>query len=75
MANLTLSIDDELLRQARIQALRDGTSVNALVRAYLERFTASGVEDGVFDALMTFTGRAGREGEGRRWTRDELYER
>jgi plasmid stability protein len=75
MANLTLSIDDELLRQARIQALRDGTSVNALVRAYLERFTASGVEDGVFDALMTFTGRPGREGEGRRWTRDELYER
>jgi len=75
MANLTLSIDDELLRQARIRALHEGTSVNALVRVYLERLTARGVDDGVFDALMTFTGRTGRAGAGRRWTRDELYDR
>jgi hypothetical protein len=32
MANLTLAIDDDLLQQAREVALRDKTSVNAVVR-------------------------------------------
>ena len=29
MANLTIAIDDELLKQARIRAIHEGTSVNA----------------------------------------------
>ena len=37
MANLTLSLDDGLLQKAREAALRDNTSVNALVREYLSR--------------------------------------
>lgn len=42
MANLTITIDDRLLRQARMRALEDGTSVNAVLRAYLERCAGSG---------------------------------
>lgn len=38
MANLTIAVDDDLLRRARIRALETGTSVNALLRAYLESF-------------------------------------
>lgn len=38
MANLTRSVDDELLRRARMRALELHTSVNALVRDYLESF-------------------------------------
>jgi hypothetical protein len=38
MANLTLTIDDALLQRAREAALRERTSVNALVREYLERY-------------------------------------
>jgi plasmid stability protein len=75
VANLTLSVDDELLRRARIRALEEGTSVNALVRAYLQRFTAGPAEDGVFDALTRVAGRSTRTGPERRWTRDELHER
>lgn len=36
MANLTLSVDDELLKQCRLYAVQHDTSVNALVREYLE---------------------------------------
>ncbi len=36
MANLTLSIDDDLLKQSRLYAVQHDTSVNALVREYLE---------------------------------------
>jgi len=35
MANLTLAIDDALLQRARQEALRNNTSVNALVREFL----------------------------------------
>ena len=35
MANLTLAIDDDLLQRARQAAMRENTSVNALVREYL----------------------------------------
>lgn len=38
MANLTLSLDDTLLRRAREAALRENTSVNSLVRDFLSRY-------------------------------------
>jgi len=41
MANLTITVDEELLKQARLRALREGTSVNRLLRERL----ASYVED------------------------------
>ena len=37
MANLTLSIDDTILEEARKAAARDGTTVNAIVREHLAR--------------------------------------
>jgi hypothetical protein len=77
MANLTIAIDDRLLKQARMRALEDGTSVNALLRAYLERYAGSG---GTGEALSGFVRIARRSGAssgpgGRAWTRDELHER
>jgi plasmid stability protein len=36
MSNLTLSIDDDLLKQARLYAVQHDTSVNAMVRDYLK---------------------------------------
>jgi tetratricopeptide (TPR) repeat protein len=42
MANLTIVIDDDVLRRARIRALEQGTSVNAILRGYLETFAAAG---------------------------------
>ena len=35
MGNLTLAIDEDLLRRARVRAADQGTSVNAVVRALL----------------------------------------
>ena len=36
MANLTITIDPALLREARVRAVREGTSVNAILRDYLQ---------------------------------------
>jgi plasmid stability protein len=74
MANLTLTIDDELLKRARIRALERGTSVNALVRDYIEHFAdedaASEAIAGLFE--IAARSRAGSGPEGRTWTREEI---
>ena len=76
MANLTITVDERLLKQARIRALEDGTSVNALLRAYLERYAGAGDSD---EALGEFARLARRSSAssgpaGRTWTRDEVHD-
>lgn len=77
MANLTLTIDDEVLRRARIRALEEGTSVNALVRAYLARFAGADGEASALEDLrvMAADSVASSGTDGRTWTRDALHER
>ena len=76
MANLTLAIDDEVLRRARIRALEQGTSVNALLREYLDAY--SGVQADRTRAIEEFlrivAGSGARVGE-KTWTRDDLHDR
>lgn len=38
MANLTITVDEEVLRNARIRALQQGTSVNAVLAERLRRY-------------------------------------
>jgi Family of unknown function (DUF6364) len=76
VTNLTLSIEEETLKRARIRALEQGTSVNAIVRTFLESY--AGIED-ERRALRRFVEIAegsgvGARGTGRSWTREDLYE-
>ena len=74
MANLTIAVDDDVLRRARIRALEAGTSVNALLRSYLESFVGDERMTGrrnvvaTADALRTDVGAV-------TWSRDDLHER
>lgn len=76
MANLTITVDNVVLKKARIRALEQGTSVNTVLREYLESYAgARGAHESALDNLLrlaeTATSRRGRK----RWTRDELHER
>jgi hypothetical protein len=77
MTNLTLSIQEDLLKRARIRALEQDTSVNALVRDYLERLVARDpAQSGMAPFLaLTDSIHAGSGPAGRTWTREELHER
>jgi plasmid stability protein len=77
MSNLTLTIDDELLKRARIRALEQDTSVNALVREYLEGLAGQARTQDAVRAVLELAERSesGSGLGGRTWTRDELYER
>ena len=41
MTNLTLAIDDALLREARIKALKEDTSVNEICRRAIEQYVGA----------------------------------
>ena len=75
MANLTLSLDDELLQKAREAALREHTSVNALVREYLKQYVnARERRLRALDALDEVAERTDSESR-ERWSRESLHER
>jgi len=73
--NVTLSIDDEVVQEARRRAEAMGTSVNQLVRDYLEQFTGK-VDLNAAAAEFERLSHASR-GNSRGWkfNREELHER
>lgn len=76
MSNLTITVDEEVLRKARIRALEQGSSVNAVLRELLEAY--AGVRDSQAAAaadLIALSKKSRSRRGGRRWTRDELYDR
>ncbi|HEY2078087.1 MAG TPA: DUF6364 family protein [Streptosporangiaceae bacterium] len=77
MTNLTLAIDEQILRRARMHAMQRGTSVNALVRDYIARLAGeSEAADGVAEFLSLVSGAGASSGRGgRTWTRDDLHDR
>ena len=51
MKNITVSVDNETYRLSRIKAAEAGTSVSALVRAYLTALVQSQEPESEFDRL------------------------
>lgn len=72
MANLTLTIDEELLRSARVKAVQQGTSVNEVCRRAIAQFAGS--SDDPQDFLRRLQAVAARTASpGATGTRDEWY--
>lgn len=71
--NLTLQLDDEVVRRARIVAAKRGTSVSALVARQLLELAA---QDDRYEAAQRraeeLMANAAARG-GRTWNRDDLY--
>ena len=77
MGNLTVTIDTDVLRTARLRALEQGTSVNAIVRDYLVAFaTTEPVREAIAAVVAKARSSTSSSGSGgRTWRREELYER
>jgi hypothetical protein len=75
-ANITLKIESDLLREARILAAEEGTSISALLAARLEQIVRE--RKGYAQARRRAIARL-RKGFDLRWepprSRDELHER
>lgn len=74
--NLTLTLDEDLLKAARKAALDRNTSVNQLVREYLEGLVQQSDRRKAALADIQEMFRTTKIQIGKRnWTRDDLYER
>ena len=73
--NITLSVDDEVIQRARRQAEALGTSVNQLVREYLEQ--VAGMSDDIAAAKEFTRLSLIAPGNSRGWkfNREEIHER
>lgn len=73
MPNITISVDEPLLKSGRQYAEKHGTSVNALIRSLLEKTVKSDSTAWV-DECFSLMDRANAQSTGKRWKRQDLYD-
>jgi hypothetical protein len=77
MSNITLSIDDEIIKKVRKIAIDKNTTLTAMVRDYLTSVAkrdAQEKKDAVRELRVSFKTFSRDMGQ-RKWTREVLYER
>ncbi len=76
MANITVTVPDEVYRGARVRAAEQGSSVSALVGEYLRSLSEAGAEYARLEAQQRrIEGEIGRFSAGDRVSRDEAHAR
>jgi predicted transcriptional regulator len=75
MKNITLSVDEKVLKRARAYAAKRGTTVNALVREHLAQIIReeeqwAEAKRGLKELMENPTGRLGPD---YKWNREEIY--
>lgn len=73
--NVTLSIDDEVVARARELATRRGTSVNQMIRDYLEELASEMTAEEILGELEHLWRTSSGDSAGIGWTREDLHER
>jgi hypothetical protein len=73
MPNVTLSMNEELLRKARDYAGKHQTSLNALIRKLLEEAVRPESKHFLEDCFSLMD-RAGGDSVGANWSREDLYD-
>ena len=76
MKNITVTVPDDVYRNARIRAAERGTSVSALVGEYLRSLSGRGVEFSRLEAQQQqIQSQISRFRAGDRLDRDQLHDR
>lgn len=76
MTNLTISLDETIIKKARVRAIQEGTSVSAKVREFLAAYAQG--DEGQQAAAAAFIAAARRSRanrDGARWSREDAYDR
>ncbi len=76
MTNVTLSIDKEELKQARVLALQQGSSLNAVICQFVKNYIGDLKHyQQVTERIMQQAENSQYYSEGKKWIREELHER
>jgi len=78
MKNITLALDEKIINKTRDIAARNGTSLNGLIRSFLERLCGEGnqstdsIEDDWLEDIFSFSDKIVKPTK-IAWTRDEVH--
>lgn len=77
MPNVTMSIDEDLLKKAKKIAIEQDTTISDLFRSYLDELTKSDVVRREYAAteLDRLFAKSSASSYGKKWTRESLHER
>lgn len=76
MTNVTITVNRDTLRRARTKALEQGTSVNAVLREFLDGYAGSSPAAQAVAEFLDIAARLDvRSTPGETWTREELHDR
>jgi len=79
MSNLTIAVDDNIIKQARVRAIQQGTSVSAKVREFLASYaqgaTLPNPQLAAGQAFIAAARGSNLNTEGVTWTREDAYDR
>lgn len=76
MANLTISLEESIIKMARVRAIQEGTSVSAKVREFLAEYAlGNDRQSAAAQAFIEAARRSQANREGARWTRSDAHER
>ena len=73
MPNITISLDQDLLKSGRRYAEKHQLSINALIRRLLEQAIECDSKEWLEECFRLMDG-AGANSQGRTWTREDLYD-
>lgn len=73
--NLTLSVDKKIVEQARKAAESMGTSLNQVIRSFLEELAGGRVASKEIQELRELSARSQGRSRGWRFDREEIHER
>ena len=74
--NVTISIDEHELKQARIIALQENTSLNAVIRDYLKIYIGKNSQSKkTTEQILHIAEQSQFSSQNKKLTREELYER
>ena len=77
MANLTITVDEQTLKRARIRALEEGGSVNRFLARQLARYARGDLAEEARESaerLVALSEKIAGSSGGQGWTREELWE-
>lgn len=76
MTNLTIAVDENLIRKARVRAINEGTSVSARIREFLADYAQGNDRQQMAgQAFIAAARRSKANSEGATWTREDAHDR
>lgn len=72
--NITLSAKESLIKKARKFAQQHNTTLNQLVRDFLERLVSEENDEDLANRFLQVCERASGDSKGWSWNRDDLYD-